>query len=353
MTAYMDLNGIPATGNAWLFTEVLRDTWGFEGFVVSDANAVRSLVTHGFAADLTDAAARGVNAGVDMEMAMFDRGVRPPPEAIESGAANAQAVDDGVQPRADREGPDGSVRCPVRRRGTGTEVLADPAHREVARRRRNGPVLLRNDGTSSPRPPHADVDRRDRRARRLERDTLGRRCSTSISTRRSPCWRGFVPGSATGAGGLRAGHRHVEHLYPRHVRPNGRLRESTPPERMGRDAELGRSRRARERRTSPRRRSVNSRTRSARSASRHRSKLQGAAGVASRRSFDRRAGRPRSLMNIDRSTCGGPPSTSRDPRHLVPRRPRRRGDGEPVASGRLRPGGAPLHVAAAPSARCR
>ena len=43
MTAYMDLNGIPATGNRWLFTEVLRETWGFDGFVVSDANAVRNL----------------------------------------------------------------------------------------------------------------------------------------------------------------------------------------------------------------------------------------------------------------------------------------------------------------------
>ena len=72
MTAYMDLNGIPASGSRWLFTEVLRDTWGFEGFVVSDANAVRNLVTHGFAADLSDAAARAVNAGVDMEMAIAD-----------------------------------------------------------------------------------------------------------------------------------------------------------------------------------------------------------------------------------------------------------------------------------------
>ncbi len=47
MTAYMDLNGIPATGNRWLFNDVLRDTFGFQGFVVSDANAVRNLVTHG------------------------------------------------------------------------------------------------------------------------------------------------------------------------------------------------------------------------------------------------------------------------------------------------------------------
>ena len=43
MTAYMDLNGIPASGNHWLFAEVLREPWGFEGFVVSDANAVRNL----------------------------------------------------------------------------------------------------------------------------------------------------------------------------------------------------------------------------------------------------------------------------------------------------------------------
>ena len=43
MTAYMELNGIPATGNRWLLTDVLRETWGFDGFVVSDANAVRNL----------------------------------------------------------------------------------------------------------------------------------------------------------------------------------------------------------------------------------------------------------------------------------------------------------------------
>ena len=85
MTAYMDLNGIPAAGNRWLFTEVLRDTWNFEGFVVSDANAVRNLVTHGFAADRSDAAARAVNAGVDMEMAVSGPAYAHLPEALESG----------------------------------------------------------------------------------------------------------------------------------------------------------------------------------------------------------------------------------------------------------------------------
>ncbi|WP_263382353.1 beta-glucosidase BglX [Granulicella arctica] len=68
MTAYMDLNGVPAAGNNWLLHDVLRDKWHFNGFVVSDWDAVKSLTVHGFAADDADAAARAVNAGIDMEM---------------------------------------------------------------------------------------------------------------------------------------------------------------------------------------------------------------------------------------------------------------------------------------------
>ena len=68
MSAYMNLNDVPATGNAFLLTEVLRKQWGFKGFVVSDADSVGDLVTHGFAADKADAAFRALTAGVDMEM---------------------------------------------------------------------------------------------------------------------------------------------------------------------------------------------------------------------------------------------------------------------------------------------
>jgi len=69
MSAYMDLNDVPATGNRWLLTDVLRQQWGFKGLVVSDADAVKSLVNHGYARDLHDAAVRALHAGVDMEMA--------------------------------------------------------------------------------------------------------------------------------------------------------------------------------------------------------------------------------------------------------------------------------------------
>ena len=69
MSAYMDLNDVPATGNHWLLTDVLRKDWGFKGFVVSDAFAVGSLVTHGYAADPADAAYKAARAGLNMDMA--------------------------------------------------------------------------------------------------------------------------------------------------------------------------------------------------------------------------------------------------------------------------------------------
>src|SRR6185295_1702733 len=68
MSAYQDVNDVPATGNRFLLHNVLRDTWKFRGFVVSDADAVKSLVAHGFARDNADAAVRALSAGVNMEM---------------------------------------------------------------------------------------------------------------------------------------------------------------------------------------------------------------------------------------------------------------------------------------------
>jgi len=69
MSAYMDLNDVPATGNHWLLTDVLRKDWGFQGLVLSDAFAVGSLVTHGYARDGEDAAYKAITAGLNMDMA--------------------------------------------------------------------------------------------------------------------------------------------------------------------------------------------------------------------------------------------------------------------------------------------
>ncbi len=68
MSAYQELNDVPASGNRWLLRDVLRDDWKFNGFVVSDASAVYNLTTQGFTRDAKDAAYRAFTAGVNMEM---------------------------------------------------------------------------------------------------------------------------------------------------------------------------------------------------------------------------------------------------------------------------------------------
>lgn len=67
MTAFNDINGIPATANKWLMTDVLRGEWGFDGFVVTDYTAVNELIDHGLG-DLQAVSALSLKAGVEMDM---------------------------------------------------------------------------------------------------------------------------------------------------------------------------------------------------------------------------------------------------------------------------------------------
>ena len=96
MSAYMDLNGVPASGNRMLLHDVLRDQWGFRGMVVSDWAAVESLTNHGFASGPEDAAARGLHAGVDMEMVSSVFRDRLP-AALKDGQANEADLDNAVR----------------------------------------------------------------------------------------------------------------------------------------------------------------------------------------------------------------------------------------------------------------
>jgi beta-glucosidase len=68
MSAFNDLNGVPASGNGHTIREILKGEWGFKGFVVSDWASVQQLVSHGYAADDKEAALKGMLAGVDMDM---------------------------------------------------------------------------------------------------------------------------------------------------------------------------------------------------------------------------------------------------------------------------------------------
>jgi beta-glucosidase len=148
MSAYMDLNGVPASANRWLLTEVLRDELGFEGFVVSDANAVRSLETQHFAADQTDAAARALTAGLDMEMAMSDAAFANLPQAVEDGRVKESTLDAAVRRVLTAKFRLGLFEQPFADEETSASVLADSAHRDVASRAaERSIVLLKNTGT--------------------------------------------------------------------------------------------------------------------------------------------------------------------------------------------------------------
>ncbi|WP_035084052.1 beta-glucosidase BglX [Aquimarina latercula] len=68
MTSFNDLNGIPASANSYILKDILREEWGFDGFVVSDWNSIIEMVNHGYAKDQKEAAEKSINAMLDMEM---------------------------------------------------------------------------------------------------------------------------------------------------------------------------------------------------------------------------------------------------------------------------------------------
>jgi beta-glucosidase len=68
MASFNEIDGVPATANKWLLTDVLRDEWGFNGFVVSDYTGISEMIDHGFGEDLKDVSAKALKAGLDMDM---------------------------------------------------------------------------------------------------------------------------------------------------------------------------------------------------------------------------------------------------------------------------------------------
>jgi beta-glucosidase len=147
MSAYMGVNGIPASGNRWLLTDVLRKQWGFKGFVVSDADAVKNLRTHGFAVDGLDAGVRALDAGVDMEMAVMGTSYSRLPKALATGQITSAQLDDAVRRVLEAKIRMGLFENPYVDETKAAQTLADPAHLDAARiAAERSAVLLRNQG---------------------------------------------------------------------------------------------------------------------------------------------------------------------------------------------------------------
>ena len=96
MSAFNNINGVPASGNAFTLRQVLRHEWGFDGFVVSDWNSITEMVAHGYASDDREAAVKGLRGGVDMEMvstSYYDH----LKQAVDAGQIDAKLIDDAVR----------------------------------------------------------------------------------------------------------------------------------------------------------------------------------------------------------------------------------------------------------------
>ncbi|KQN90831.1 glycoside hydrolase [Sphingomonas sp. Leaf67] len=148
MSAYMGLNGIPAASNRWLLTDVLRDTWGFRGFVVSDSGGVVSLKTQGVAANDQDAAVAAIKAGLTIEMT--GPGQTPAmaalPQAIRDGRVTAAEVDRAVRRILEMKIRMGLFDNPYIDAGKAGQILGSAEHLKLARiAAERSAVLLRND----------------------------------------------------------------------------------------------------------------------------------------------------------------------------------------------------------------
>ena len=96
MAAFNDLNGVPCTVNKYLLRDVLKGELGLEGFVVSDANAIKECVIHGIAADDADAGVQAAIAGMDMDMGthIYKDHLKA---AVESGKVSVEVIDEAVR----------------------------------------------------------------------------------------------------------------------------------------------------------------------------------------------------------------------------------------------------------------
>ena len=150
MSAYMDLNDVPASGNVHLLQEILRQELHFKGFVVSDAFAVGSLVTQGFARERQDAALRGATAGVNMDMGSATY-LEQMKSLLDKGQLTASQLDDLVRPILAAKYHLGLFEHPYAdaTEQTHAEMLAK--HRQAARTAAaRSAVLLRNEGALLP-----------------------------------------------------------------------------------------------------------------------------------------------------------------------------------------------------------
>lgn len=151
MASFNEIDGVPATANKWLLTDVLRKQWGFKGFVVTDYTGINEMVDHGIG-DLQTVSARALMAGVDMDM-VGEGLLTTIQKSVKEGKATQQQIDIACRRILEAKYKLGLFEDPYRYcdgNRAKTEVFSE-AHRKEARAiAAESFVLLKNQGNLLP-----------------------------------------------------------------------------------------------------------------------------------------------------------------------------------------------------------
>lgn len=152
MTSFNEYDGVPASGNHYLLTDVLRDKWGFKGFVVTDYTSINEMVPHGYSKDLKQAGEQAINAGVDMDMqgAVYMENLA---KSVTEGKVDIKRIDAAVKAILEMKYRLGLFEDPYRYADEAREkaTIYKPEYLEAARDvARKSIVLLKNKDNALP-----------------------------------------------------------------------------------------------------------------------------------------------------------------------------------------------------------
>ena len=147
MSAFNEINGVPATADPFALRTILREEWEWPGILASDYNAIAELIEHGVAGDLREAARLAILAGVDMDM-MSDAYARHLEALVDDGAVPVEIVDESVRRVLRTKLALGLFEHPYVDEGLAARVVLREDFRELALRvAQESMVLAKNDGS--------------------------------------------------------------------------------------------------------------------------------------------------------------------------------------------------------------
>ncbi|MES2651969.1 MAG: beta-glucosidase BglX [Bacteroidota bacterium] len=152
MNSFNTLNGIPATGNSYLQRDILKNAWGYKGFVVSDWGSIKEMLPWGFANNLNEAAKIAIEAGSDMDMES-EAYKKELVGLVSNGKVNVKFIDDAVRRILYKKFELGLFDDPYKFSDEKREakVMNDPSHQKIAlAAAQKSIVLLKNNNNILP-----------------------------------------------------------------------------------------------------------------------------------------------------------------------------------------------------------